>query len=128
MGTRSVCDYVTHFRTNETIEHGARPVEVSDQLPLDGAAAQFNAWFAVKVTNGVGTTWCAHAFAALALVSLPSTRRSKNPVVRVSSISEAFLELAPLSVVVSARTCSRRPPTAKPKPPATTPARISTRS
>src|SRR6185312_10870668 len=32
--------------------------------------ANFNNWLAVKITNVVGTMWCAYAFAILALVSL----------------------------------------------------------
>ncbi len=100
MATRSVYDYVPHHRTKEKLEHGTRPVKVSDQLPHDGAAARFNAWFAVKVTNGVGTMWCAYAFAALALVSLPSAVSSKSPVVLVSWISQTFLQLVLLSVII----------------------------
>jgi hypothetical protein len=33
--------------------------------------ARFNAWFAVELANGVGTMWCAHAFAVIAFISLP---------------------------------------------------------
>ncbi len=76
MTTRSVYDYVPHHRTKEKLEHGTRPIKVIDQLPHDGVAARFNAWFAVKVTNGVATMWCAYAFAALAFASLPSALRS----------------------------------------------------
>jgi hypothetical protein len=63
-------------------------------------AARFNAWFAVKVTNGVGTMWCAYAFAALAIVSLPAAVRSGSPVILVSWISQTFLQLVLLSVVI----------------------------
>ena len=31
----------------------------------------FNSWLAVKITNVVGTMWCAYAFALLALISFP---------------------------------------------------------
>ena len=31
----------------------------------------FNGWLAVAITRVVGSMWCAYAFAALALVSLP---------------------------------------------------------
>jgi hypothetical protein len=43
-------------------------------------AARFNQWFAVKVTTGVGTMWCAYALAALALVSLPAAITSGSAV------------------------------------------------
>jgi hypothetical protein len=100
MATRSVYDYVPHHWTKEKLEHGTRPIKVGDQLPHDGTAARFNAWLAVKVTNGVGTMWCAYAFAALALVSLPSAVRSHSPVVLVSWISQTFLQLVLLSVII----------------------------
>jgi hypothetical protein len=71
MAQRSIYHYVPHRRTQEKLEHPSAPVKVIDQLPRGGAAARFNAWFAVKVTTGVGTMWCGYAFAALALVSFP---------------------------------------------------------
>lgn len=61
---------------------------------------RFNTWLAVKVTNGVGTMWCAYAFAALALVSLPAAILSRNPVVLVSWISQTFLQLVLLSIII----------------------------
>jgi len=59
-----------------------------------------NAWLAVKITSGVGTMWCAYAFAALALVSLPSAIESGSAVVLVSWISQTFLQLVLLSVII----------------------------
>jgi hypothetical protein len=80
------------------------PVKATDRLPRGNAAARFNAWFAVKITSGVGTMWCAYAFAALALalalVSLPSAISSHKPVVLVSWISQTFLQLVLLSVII----------------------------
>ena len=61
---------------------------------------RFNAWFAVKITEGVGTMWCAYAFAALALVSLPSAIRSGSAVTLVSWISQTFLQLVLLSIII----------------------------
>ncbi len=60
MPARSLYDYVPHHRTKEKLDHVARPVKVSEQLPHGNAVARFNSWFAVKVTNGVGTMWCAY--------------------------------------------------------------------
>lgn len=77
-----------------------KPVKVADQLPHDTAVNRFNAWLAVKITSGVGTMWCAYAFAALALVSLPSAIRSGDPVVVVSWISQTFLQLVLLSIII----------------------------
>jgi len=71
-------------------------------MPKDAASpiTRFNTWLAVKVTNGVGTMWCAYAFAALALVSLPAAILSRNPVLIVSWISQTFLQLVLLSIII----------------------------
>jgi hypothetical protein len=77
------------------------PVKTLDMLPKgDNVFTRFNTWLAVKVTNGVGTMWCAYAFAALALVSLPAAILSRNPVVIVSWISQTFLQLVLLSIII----------------------------
>ncbi len=78
-----------------------RPVKVADMLPQgNNPVTRFNTWLAVKVTQGVGTMWCAYAFAALALVSLPAAIASRNPVVLVSWISQTFLQLVLLSIII----------------------------
>lgn len=61
---------------------------------------KINNWVAVKITQGVGTMWCAYVFAALALVSLPAAIKSHNPVTLVSWISQTFLQLVLLSVII----------------------------
>jgi hypothetical protein len=71
------------------------PVKVADQLP-----ANLNGRIALLLTKGVGTMWCAYVFAALALVSLPSAIRSGDPVILVSWISQTFLQLVLLSVIM----------------------------
>ena len=77
------------------------PVKVADMLPRGpNPITRFNTWLAVKVTNGVGTMWCAYAFGALALVSLPAAILSGNPVVIVSWISQTFLQLVLLSIII----------------------------
>ena len=78
-----------------------RPVKVMDLLPHGTPVARFNQWFAVKITTGVGTMWCAYAFAALALVSLPSAIASGSAVTLVSWISQTFLQLVLLSVIIA---------------------------
>jgi hypothetical protein len=78
-----------------------RPLKVADLMPKGNSPiTRFNTWLAVKVTNGVGTMWCAYAFAALALVSLPAAILSGNPVVLVSWISQTFLQLVLLSIII----------------------------
>jgi hypothetical protein len=97
---RSIYDYVPHHRTFEKLEHVSGPVKVSDQLSKKGMFGKFNAWFAVQITKGVGTMWCAYAFALLAIVSLPSAIKSHSEVVLVSWISQTFLQLVLLSVII----------------------------
>ncbi len=65
-----------------------------------GLAGQFNTFLAVNITKAVGSMWCAYAFAALAFVSLPSAIRSHDVVVLVSWISQTFLQLVLLSVIM----------------------------
>jgi hypothetical protein len=79
-----------------------RPIKVTDLMPKGAAnpITRFNTWLAVKVTNGVGTMWCAYAFAALALVSLPAAIISRSPVLIVSWISQTFLQLVLLSIII----------------------------
>jgi len=101
MSDHAIYDYHPHRRTQAKLDgHESGPVKVTEQLPKGTAAARFNAWFAVKVTTGVGTMWCAYAFAALAIVSLPAAITSHNPVILVSWISQTFLQLVLLSVII----------------------------
>ena len=101
MTDHAIYEYVPHYRTQTKIgPEIPRPVKVAEQFPHGSAAARFNGWFAVKVTRGVGTMWCAYAFAALACVGLPSAISSHSPVVPVSWISQTFLQLVLLSVII----------------------------
>lgn len=68
-----------------------------DYMP---ARESVNSKLAVWITNGVGTMWCAYAFAALALVSLPAAIYSGNAVVLVAWLSQTFLQLVLLSVII----------------------------
>src|SRR5215831_19011448 len=100
MADVSIYRYIPHRRTQQKLKAPTPPVKVMDQLPHGNPAARFNQWFAVKVTAGVGTMWCAYAFAALALVSLPSAIASGSAVTLVSWISQTFLQLVLLSVII----------------------------
>jgi hypothetical protein len=96
-----IYDYIPHRRTKAKLGGNLdQPVTVAGQLPTGNGAARFNAWFAVKVTNGVGTMWCAYAFAVIALISLPQAIRSHNAVTLVSWVSQTFLQLVLLSVII----------------------------
>jgi hypothetical protein len=99
MAMSNIFTPVLHPRIELRKEQG--PVKVTDLMPKGNSPiTRFNTWLAVKVTNGVGTMWCAYAFAALALVSLPAAILSGNPVVLVSWISQTFLQLVLLSIII----------------------------
>jgi hypothetical protein len=66
----------------------------------DGPLARVNKWLAVKITEGVGTMWCAYAFAILAIISLPAAIASHNAVIIVQWISQTFLQLVLLSIII----------------------------
>ncbi len=100
MESSALYTYVPHRRTKEKLEHASHAGRVSDQLPRGSVVARLNAWLAVKITSGVGTMWCAYAFAAIALVSLPAAISSHSEVVIVSWVSQTFLQLFLLSVVI----------------------------
>jgi hypothetical protein len=101
MTDNAIYQYVPHRRTQRKLEGtGPGPVTVAGQMPTGTAAQRFNAWLAVKVTAGVGTMWCAYAFGALALFSLPSAISSGNLIILVSWISQTFLQLVLLSVII----------------------------
>ena len=61
---------------------------------------QFNAAVGLKITNGVSTMWCAYAFSAIALVSLPQTLASGNLITIVSWLAQTFLQLVLLSIIM----------------------------
>jgi predicted phage gp36 major capsid-like protein len=55
---------------------------------------------AVRITTVVGTMWCAMTFTGIALVSLPGVLASRSAVVIVSWVSQAFLQLVLLSIIM----------------------------
>ena len=59
----------------------------------------FNGWLAVLITNTVGTMWCAYAFAAIALISLPDAIKAGTAAL-VAWIAQTFLQLVLLSIIM----------------------------
>ena len=59
----------------------------------------FNNSLAVKITNIVGTMWCAYAFAILALISLPEAVRAGTSAL-VAWVAQTFLQLVLLSIIM----------------------------
>lgn len=62
--------------------------------------ADFNQKLGARITSMVSTMWCAYAFAAIALVSLPGAIKSGNTVVIVAWIAQTFLQLVLLSIIM----------------------------
>jgi hypothetical protein len=64
---------------------------------------RFNDSIAGKITQVVGTMWCAYLFCLLAMISLPSTIQttisSGNAMPIVSWIAQTFLQLVLLAVI-----------------------------
>ena len=59
----------------------------------------FNGWLALKITNSVGTMWCAYAFAVLALISLPDAVKAGTAAL-IAWIAQTFLQLVLLSIIM----------------------------
>ena len=59
----------------------------------------FNGWLALKITNSVGTMWCAYAFAILALISLPEAIKAGTAAL-IAWIAQTFLQLVLLSIIM----------------------------
>ena len=93
----SLFEHVPNPRIEE--RKAAGPTRVADQLPSTSGAARVNSWLAVKITTGVGTMWCAYAFAALALISLPDAITAGRPAI-ISWIAQTFLQLVLLSIII----------------------------
>jgi hypothetical protein len=96
----AIYHYIPHHRTQSKLEGSTETPSSAAGRGSEPAMTRFNAWFAVKVTRGVGTMWCAYAFAALALISLPQAINSHSTVTLVSWVSQTFLQLVLLSVVI----------------------------
>lgn len=65
----------------------------------DNPVSRFNAFLGEKITRGVGTMWCAYAFAILAFISLPEAI-SNGKGALISWIAQTFLQLVLLSIIM----------------------------
>ena len=62
-------------------------------------ANSFNDKLAVRITNVVGTMWCAYAFACLALISFPAALQAGTATL-VAWFAQTFLQLVLLSIIM----------------------------
>ncbi len=65
----------------------------------EGSLARFNAFLGEGITKGVGTMWCAYAFAIIAFISLPEAIHAGKSAL-VSWIAQTFLQLVLLSIIM----------------------------
>src|SRR5215217_7370662 len=65
-----------------------------------GPVGRFNTWVAVRITNIVGSMWCAYVFALLTLISLPAALKTGDPLVIVAWIAQTFLQLVLLPIII----------------------------
>lgn len=101
MSVEEIYKYTPYSWTRKKLDELIQPpTVVTDHSTPGNAMARFNSWLAVKVTKGVGTMWCAYAFALIACISLPTAISSGSAVTMVSWISQTFLQLVLLSVVI----------------------------
>jgi hypothetical protein len=70
-----------------------------EQHEASKKVSDFNSWLAVKITNVVGTMWCAYAFAILALISFPQALHTGTSAL-IGWIAQTFLQLVLLSIIM----------------------------
>ena len=61
--------------------------------------AGLNNWLSVKITNVVGSMWCAYVFAVLAIISLPAAINNGTAAL-VAWTAQTFLQLVLLSIIM----------------------------
>jgi hypothetical protein len=66
----------------------------------DNPIGRFNTRVAVIITRSVGSMWCAYVFALISLVALPAAIMSHDPIIIVAWISQAFLQLVLLPIII----------------------------
>jgi hypothetical protein len=93
----TIFDHVPHPHIQRRKAAGA-PKSV-DQMPTASRIDRFNTFLALKITAAVGTMWCAYAFAALALVSLPEAVRG-GLATTITWTAQTFLQLVLLSIII----------------------------
>ena len=62
--------------------------------------SKFNNWIALKVTNSVGTMWCAYAFLIIDLMMLPPVIKAHDIMIWVTYIAQTVLQLVLLPIIM----------------------------
>ncbi|MEO7017597.1 MAG: hypothetical protein ABI130_14315 [Leifsonia sp.] len=94
--------YKQHPRVNERQTQGPPTTAAAARNlhPQEKPVNRFNRKVGLGITTSVGTMWCAYAFAALALVSLPAAIISHDPIIIVAWIAQTFLQLVLLPIII----------------------------
>ena len=87
-------DFVHREHPRIAIRRTAGPPKTAD------ARVGLNGRVALVITTAVGTMWCAYAFAILALVALPDALSSGSLLPIVQWLSQTFIQLVMLSVIM----------------------------
>ena len=74
--------------------------DVHKDVHGDNSFGRFNTRIAVIITKYVGSMWCAYIFALISLVALPAAIMSHDPIIIVAWISQAFLQLVLLPIII----------------------------
>ena len=61
---------------------------------------RLNKKLALAITEKVGTMWCAYAFGALAIISLPEALLTRDPLKIISWTAQTFLQLVLLPIII----------------------------
>jgi hypothetical protein len=85
-------------RIDQKHQHVIHPKE-SINKEIKGIS-KFNYWLAFKITNGVGTMWCAYAFLLLDLFMLPPVIRAGSIMIWVTYIAQTVLQLVLLPIIM----------------------------
>ncbi len=98
--TAPTFDYHEHPRLTERKTEGPPTVRKTAKRIAASPVKNFNSRVGLGITRSVGTMWCAYAFAALALVSLPAALMSGSAIIIISWIAQTFLQLVLLPVII----------------------------
>jgi hypothetical protein len=96
--TTTPARHAAHRLAHRLQEGPVRTADAAAKVHGPGRAGRFNAFLGVKITVIVGTMWCAYAFAAIALISLPDNVQSTQ--LLILWISSSFLQLVLLPIII----------------------------
>lgn len=77
-----------------------RRAEIHEAVHGTGRLGRLNARVAVRITEIVGTMYCAYAFTLIALVALPAAIEQGSVTILVNWLSSNFLQLVLLPIIL----------------------------